>query len=892
MNNDSSIGAAEGRSLLGVDGMSSRRLFFLATTSLLASSVETHALAATPTAATDTHHKVVHHHTPAQAATTPTTVKRQAVQHRAAEGGNESMIVTGTHASNKRARDSSSPVTVVSAATLRRSGQMNLADALTRTYASINVSAKGSDTAALTSSIRMRGLNPNQVLILIDGKRRHVTANIVQNAGPQFGSTPVDLNMIPANMIDHIEVLEDGAAAMYGSDAIAGVVNIITKKQNHGLNMSAQTGANAYNGDGWQYQLNADGGLKLGHDGYMHISGQVYHTDHFVAGANDHRLLGSWPTGANTNGYYTGVVANAVNVPKNSNKIMSTPEETRENLGIDFGKPITEKIDLYGQVTYAHRHAEAIQNYRVPSIAPTLYPSGFSPLEVIDEDDYAGELGLKGHDFYGFDWDLSTVYGADQDKISNKNTANTGMLGSTCNNGNVANYSSTGCGWSPTTVRALNYRNAQWTNNLDFRRKINIFNTVPMVLAFGGEHRLEMYDIVAGEPASYEVGGTQGYAGLRPQNAGSWSRNIWAAYIDGDFHPLKHWDLDFAGRFEHYTDVGNAQNGKVSTRYDATPWLAFRGTISTGFRAPTLAEQHYSTMSVSPTSASGLLPVSSAAAQILGASPLKPEYSVSSSGGVVVEPVKGFHVEADVYQINLRNRISQGGTTKGQAAVDAIQAMGYALPVNSFDISNVSAYYFANVASTRTQGLDIKADYTFHLHRYGNLALSMALDLNRTRMHHVASDTNGNPLLNAQTIGYLTTGYPRSKIILNAYYTVGKWDINVRQTRYGETTSMMTYQDWTPTSATCAAAGGAALRYSNTCFGQFKNTPRWLTDLEVGYRFNEHWHVAVGGNNVFNVRPRKLPEELSSYGAAVYDSNSAQVPINGGYYYGRINATF
>ena len=324
MNNDSSIGAAEGRSLLGVDGMSSRRLFFLATTSLLASSVETHALAATPTAATDTHHKVVHHHTPAQAATTPTTVKRQAVQHRAAEGGNESMIVTGTHASNKRARDSSSPVTVVSAATLRRSGQMNLADALTRTYASINVSAKGSDTAALTSSIRMRGLNPNQVLILIDGKRRHVTANIVQNAGPQFGSTPVDLNMIPANMIDHIEVLEDGAAAMYGSDAIAGVVNIITKKQNHGLNMSAQTGANAYNGDGWQYQLNADGGLKLGHDGYMHISGQVYHTDHFVAGANDHRLLGSWPTGANTNGYYTGVVANAVIVLKNFYKLMTT----------------------------------------------------------------------------------------------------------------------------------------------------------------------------------------------------------------------------------------------------------------------------------------------------------------------------------------------------------------------------------------------------------------------------------------------------------------------------------------------------------------------------------------------------------------------------------------
>ncbi|MBM9403466.1 TonB-dependent receptor [Gluconacetobacter azotocaptans] len=802
----------------------------------------------------------------------------------------EAVIVTGTHATNRRARDSASPIAVVSAATLRRSGQMNLADALTRTYASINISAKGSDTAALTSSIRMRGLNPNQVLVLVDGKRRHVTGNIVQNSGPQFGATPVDLNMIPANMIDHVEVLEDGAAAMYGSDAIAGVVNIITKKQDHGLNVSAQTGANAYNGDGWQYQVNADGGLKLGNDGYVHLSGQVYHTDHFVAGAKDHRLLGYWPTGANTNGYYAGVVRNAMPVPTDSNKIMSTPEETRENLGIDFGKPIAEKVDFYGQITYAHRHAEAIQNYRIPTIAPSLYPWGFSPLETIEENDYAALLGVKGHDFFGFDWDLSTVYGADEDIVGNKHTANTGMLGATCNNGNVANVSTEGCGWSPTTVRSLSYRNAQWTNNLDFRRRINIFNTVPMVLAFGGEHRLETYEIVAGSPPSYQVGGTQGYAGLGPQSAGSWSRDIWAAYIDGDFHPVKRWDLDFAGRFEHYTDVGNAENGKVSTRVDITSRIAVRGTISTGFRAPTMAEQHYSTMSVSPTSASGLLPVSSSAAQSLGASPLQPERAVSASGGLVVEPVSGFHVEADAYQINLRNRIGQGGVTKGAAAVSAIQAMGYALPVNSFDIANVSTYYFANGASTRTQGLDIKADYTFHLHRYGNLALSMALDLNRTRLHHNGLSQTGMPLLNEQTIGYLTTAYPRSKIILNLYYTVGNWDVNLRQTRYGETTDMMTYQDWTNGALQCPAGG--ALRYSNSCFAQFKNTPRWLTDLEIGYRLDNHWHFAVGGNNLFNIRPRRLPEELSSYGAAVYDQNAAQVPINGGYYYGRINATF
>ncbi|MDE7540919.1 TonB-dependent receptor plug domain-containing protein [Gluconobacter sphaericus] len=800
-------------------------------------------------------------------------------------------VTTGTHATNRKARESSSPVSVISAATLRHSGMMNVADALTRTYASINVQAMGADSSALTSSIQMRGLGPNEVLVLVDGKRRHNTANITADAGPQFGSTGADLNTIPASAIDHIEVLEDGAAAMYGSDAIAGVVNIITKKQAHGMHTSVQTGANAYNGDGWQYKVDADGGVKWGNDGYLHISGEVYHTDHMVVGARDHRLIGSWPNNATTTGYYNGVVPNAMNVPADSNKIMSTPEETRESLAIDFGKTITEGVNFYGLITYMHRHGEAYENYRTPVIAPTMYPAGFSPLETSEENDYAATLGLKGDNFLGFDWDLSTTYGADGNKIGNKNTANTGMLASTCSTDPTSSYYSTdGCGWSPSSTRAETYRMAQWTNNLDFRRQFNIAHTVPMTLAFGGEHRLETYQIKAGTPPSYELGGTQGYAGLGPNSAGNWSRDIWAAYVDGDFHPLPHWDLDFAGRFEHYTDVGNTENGKVSTRYDVSKRIAIRGTISTGFRAPTLAEQHYSAMNVDPTGASGLLPVNSTAARILGASALKPERSVSASGGIVLEPVRNFHVEADVYQINLRDRIVGGGTVNGQPAVDAIEAMGYSLPLNSITLDNVSAYYMTNGASTRTQGLDIKADYMFRFHNAGNLNLSMALDLNRTRLHHNGTDTNGNPLLNAQNIGYITTAYPRSKIILNALYTIGKWDLNVRQTRYGETTDMLTYSDWTDKTLTCPSGG--KLAYSNSCFAQFKNTPRWLTDIEVGYRFNSHWHLAIGANNVFNVRPRRVPQINNSRGAQIYDQFSLQVPITGGYYYGRINANF
>lgn len=807
----------------------------------------------------------------------------------------ETVIVTGTHASNRTARSSTSPVTVISAATLQHSGQLNLADALVRTYPSITVQNQGADAAALTSSVRMRGLGPNQVLVLVDGKRRHTTANIQADGGPNFGATPVDLNMIPANAIDHIEVLEDGAAAMYGSDAIAGVVNIITKKQDHGLNVSGQTGANAYNGDGWQYQLNADGGMKLGDGGYLHISGQMYHTDHWVMkNIRDHRLLPAkdLPPNIATNGYYTSVVANPVNVPETSNQIESSPEETRENLAIDWGKKITEHMEIYGQITYAHRHSEAYENYRTPAIAPSIYPSGFSPLETIEENDFAGQVGLKGDNFFGFDYDLSTTYGEDDDDVGNKNTANPGMLASTCStNAASAYYSIDGCGWSPTTVRAESYKMGQWTNNADFRRRFNIGHVVPMTLAMGAEHRLETYSIRAGNPPSYQLGGTQGYAGLQPQDAGKWSRDIWAGYIDGDFHLLPHWDLDFAGRHEHYTDFGNTDNGKVSTRWDITRRIAVRATISNGFRAPTMAEQHFSAMNVGPTSASGLLPVSSEAARLMGASPLKPERSTSESGGIVVEPINGLHVEADVYQINIRDRIVQGGTTRGLAAVAAIESMGFQLPANGgIDPQNVSAYYFANGASTRTQGVDIKADYMFHLHRWGNLALSAAINLNRTRLHHNGIGSNGQQLLTQATVASLTTASPRSKIILNAHWTIENWDVNVRQSRYGSTTSLLSYSDWTPSAMTCP--DGTQARYSNSCWAEFKGTAAWLTDLEIGYRFNRHWHVAVGANDIFNVRPRMIPMINNGNGVAPFTGSTSGISMMGGYYYGRVNVTF
>ena len=810
----------------------------------------------------------------------------------------EQVIVTGTRSTNVRARQSMSPVVVVSGAKLAQSGSMNTSDALARLYPSLEVTPRGHNTNALTSFIEMRGLDPNEVLVLVNGKRRHSTANIVQKSGPEFASSSVDLNMIPSNMIDHIEILEDGAAAMYGSDAIAGVVNVITKKQDHGLNLSGQTGANAYNGDGWQYQFNADGGLKLGNDGYMHISGQVYHTDHMVAYSQDHGMLGYWPAGADTSGYYAGVVPGAKANTGKVNNYTNTPEETRENLGIDFGKSVTDNIDFYGQVIYAHRHAEILEGYEYPDLdwpsgATTMYPNGVEPITQIDENDYSATLGLKGRHFLGFDWDLSTTWGADSDRISEKDSINLGMLASNCNavDTTSSRYSQNGCGYSPTKFWDYTEKNAQWTNNLDFRRQFMIGHAFPIGLSFGAEQRMDEYQLVSGNPDSYQTGGAEGHAGIPPQSAGKWSRDVWAGYVDVNLHPIKHLQIDLAGRYEYYTDTQDTETGKISARYDFSRRIAVRGTISNGFRAPTLQEEHFSRMNVYTDSVRGLLPVSSEAAKILGASPLKPERSTNASGGVVLEPVNGFHVEADVYQINLRDRIVQGGTVSGEEALEAINNFGFAIPAAATKVSDFNAYYLSNGASTRTQGLDIKADYTFRFRPdYGTLNLGMALNLNRTRLHHNGTSLLGKPLLNAQTIGYLTTAYPRSKIILSALWKVGNWDINVRQTRYGETTEMLEYQDWTPASATCPSGG--ALRYSSSCFSQFKNTPRWLTDLQIGYRINKNLHVAVGANNIFNVRPREVSQQLKVAEGSQYDQDSVQVPINGGYYFGRIDANF
>lgn len=766
----------------------------------------------------------------------------KAGHRRTAAVQDENMIVTGTRATHVSARSSTSPIDVISAADLKRTGQVDLRDALARTVPSISVQSMGYDTGALTDSIRMRGLNPNYTLVLVDGKRRHTTANLYASAGLQQGSTPVDIDMIPAAAIDHIEVLRDGAAAQYGSDAIAGVVNIILKKTPHGFNISGQTGAYAYKGDGWQSNVNLDGGFKFLGDGYIHLSGQYIHADMTNRSSVDDR---------------TGKV---------STKLLGRPEQTRGTMGLEFGKRLTDNIEIYGNATYAHRHAQSFQYYRLPSALPSYYPNGFSPVETNDEDDYAATLGLKGETFLGFSYDLSSTYGRDIVDIHNVSTANLGL------------YAATGS--TPTTFYASGYRFSQWTNNLDLHRLLKVWK-MPVNIALGAEHRYEDYTIVPGDEASYSYGGAAGFVGLQPVNAGASHRNVYAGYIDLDVHPVKKLDVDLAGRYETYSDFGHTFNGKIAARYDFTKRIAVRAAISNGFRAPSLAQEYYGNLNIAPTSASGQLAVNSIAARTLGARPLKPERSTNASGGIVLNPIKNWHLAVDVYQINIRDQIIDGGNYTGQAAVDAIQSQGITLP-GGIITDSVSAKYFSNGVSTRTQGMDITSDYRTDFHRYGKVMWTAAVNLNRVRMHHLGDDTLGRSLLSTSGISTLTTGSPRSKIILNANWTIGQWDVNVRQSRWGSSKVLLGYSNEAPPE----------LRYSNTIFKEFTNAPRWTTDLEVGYRPDDHWHISLGANNIFNVRPSKVPAMNTLYGITRYYVSSSQMDFNGAYYYLQAAASF
>ncbi|NPD68658.1 TonB-dependent receptor (plasmid) [Lichenicola cladoniae] len=751
----------------------------------------------------------------------------------------EQVIVTGTRDPHQTARKSLSPITVVSAKELAATGQPDLRDALTHLAPSITREVLNGGNANFLDTIALRTLSQDETLILVNGKRRHTTS-VINDTGAQLGSTPVDIGMIPISAIDHIEILQDGAAAQYGSDAIAGVVNIILKTTNHGVTAQGEAGG-YYKADGFTTDDAVGGGISLGNSGYLNLNAEFKHQDNTNRGGPDNRL--GQPV----------------------DQFFGSPQETRETVSYNAGYDLSSNISLYSFATYGHRNGESWQYYRVPSLLPQVFPAGFDPVSAIDENDYSVTAGIKDYNLGGWTLDLSTTYGGDNTDFSLFNSVNTSL------------YAATGA--TPTRFSQMSYANTDWTTDLGLQRAFDLpLLASPLNFSIGAQYRYDTYDVRPGEPASYYGSGPQGQDGLSPISRSSSGRDVTAGYIDVSTHILPHWQIDLAGRFEHYTDAGNTETGKVSTRYDFNRFVAVRGTVSNGFRAPTLAEEHFTSLETTPTGASGILAVDSAAARSLGARALKPERSTNFSAGLVLNPIDRLQITIDGYRINIRDRITLGGVYNGQSAINALESQGIAL-ASTVVPDSVSAQYFANAASTYTSGIDIAATYITSLGRYGRIAWDASFNANYTYVKNIAKDQNGNALLNAQDVAYLSTYFPRNKLIVGGHWTKNRWDIALHEIRYGSATSQLTY-----------VSGANA--YSNSVFDEFVDQPRFETDLSVGYQVTPHLHLTLGANNLFNAYPSRIPYNTSYLGVDRSDKGIEQIGINGGFYYLAANIAF
>lgn len=773
------------------------------------------------------------------------------------------VIVTGTRASGLKVEDSASPVQVLDASSLAHTGQPDLLQAMAQNLPSLNAQAFGSDMAAMTLSARLRGLSPNNTLVLVNGKRRHGTSNLAVLGGPFQGGAAADLNYIPMAAIDHIEVLQDGAAAQYGTDAIAGVVNIILKSNYKGGSGNLN-GGGYMDGGGHTGDATANLGLSPFDDAFLSLTAESKFHGFSNRGGIDPRvtdpgMLAKMPGLKAADGY------------PYLNKISGDAQYRQHVFAANFGYDLGRDTQLYSFATYGEKKARAFENYRMPNRLPKIYPTGFSPLETFNETDYALTAGFKTS-LAGWRLDLSSTYGKDVSKLGVSTSGNVSLLADT--------------GYTPTEFKAGEFQATQWTNNLDLSHEFDVGWSRPLNFSTGLEQRRDSYAIVAGDPASRYKEGSQSFPGFSMTDAGRHSRTNQAGYVNVSGQPVRDWTVDLAARYEHFSDFGNAKVGKITSRYDFSPAVGVRATYSNGFRAPTLAESYYSATNVSPRSAFVQLPPNSAGAKLVGIDGLKPEASTNISAGIVLHPAKNLDITLDGYQISIRDRIvgsgsvyGSGGAVNSPAVTAAILANGNVLDPT---VVQTGINIFSNAVNTRTRGLEAVLTYGSNYGAMGKVDWSAAFNYNTTKVtkiNQAPRQLQPQTLLDASAIADLETASPKMRLNAGALWKLGDWTMNLRENYYGK-------------SSTLDSSDGETY-YKTEIKGTF------ITDLEVSYKVNNMWTLSLGANNLFNTYPDQRNAQFLAEQRANLDNGAVNIypsmspfGINGGYYYARAGFKF
>jgi len=796
----------------------------------------------------------------------------------------EELITIGTRTEGRTAVESMVPVDLIDSAAMEVTGATEVGRMLQSLVPSFNFSSSSiSDGTDALRPATLRGLGPDQTLVLINGKRRHGSALIHANTSVGRGTAGTDLNAIPASAIKRIEVLRDGAAAQYGSDAIAGVINVVLKDNNEGGKVSASYGEYS-EGDGDTYVLSYNQGLNLGSDGFLNFDIEYRDREN----TNRAGLSGQCQYACTDIG---GGVMQSTD-PREAifgrqNFRIGDSDSSHLAGTLNLGIPINEYVEFYAFGTLSDRDNQSGGFYRranqgsnnptfqADGVTPVnngdaFYPNGFLPLINTDITDVSLNAGLSGEFAGDWQWDASVGYAMNEFGFFISNSVNASLVSAT--------------GSSPTSADAGTLKLGLFTFDLDFVKPLTWGS-----LAFGAAYREDDYEIEAGELVSYAdfdtvngvsigaldaAAGIQVFPGFSPQNAVDEDRDAWSVYVDAEYDALDRLLIGGALRFEDYSDFGSTVNGKLTAAFDIADSFRIRGAVSTGFRAPSLQQQFFNNtstqfvtiMGMSVAQQRGTFRNDSAVAQAIGIPELQEETSMNYSAGFIWQPADPWTVSIDVYKIDIEDRIVISGSI-GAGLDPTLDAALIAANANS-------AQFFLNAADTSTEGVDVVVDYGTQV-LGGNLDISLAGNYTNTDIDSVRAPASLSTIPGIQDVVFtsqdrsiLTEWQPETRVNLSGLYSRDEWSWNVAVNYFGE----YTVEEGGPTR--------------QTFDGKF------LVDTQFRYSFDNGLSVNLGGNNIFDETPDINTIGQSRTGTIVDGNGDTIVQSDGVFQFSRRSAPF
>jgi iron complex outermembrane recepter protein len=858
-------------------------------------------------------------------------------------GSLSEVVILGSRSATARTNiDKPVPVDVIQTKEVKAFAQNDITQILNYVAPSFNSNRQTvSDGTDHIDPASLRGLGPDQVLVLVNGKRRHTTALVNINGTFGRGTVGTDMNSIPVAAIERVEVLRDGAAAQYGSDAIAGVINLVLKKNSpltvsttYGQSNSSALGRNF--SDGGNFQLDVSKGFKLGEKGSVNFSGQYLDRGYTNRGGLDTRplLYTAIPTRranetpAAFDARYISIVnpaskaaddarAAAAGLDRNNMRVGNSDSR---NLGffVNGEYAIAPTATLYAAAGYTNKTGKAAGFYRLPSqgtqVDISIFPNGFLPFINTSINDLSLITGLKG-ELGKWDYDISNTFGRNDIAFDITNTVNASLP----------------TGTSPTNFDAGQLIFQQNTINLDVSRKFDLKGVLSSFnMAYGAEFRYDNYQIQAGEELSWSFGqpsrgvagiagqaaGAQVFPGYRPSNELDKSRTNTGLYADfeGEFGPKLL--IGVAGRYENYSDFGSNFSYKTIARWKIYKDYALRGGLSTGFRAPSLHQRYFNNESTQfvqgqPTQVLTVNNDNDVVRQF-GVGSLSPELSTSVSMGLAGKIFNQLTFTIDAYQIDIEDRIvfSSQYTRERDGSGNQIPTGRINQILNTVDPTGEinSAQFFTNAISTRTRGLDVVLSDKFDLGaKRGKLTVTAAANFNETKVENIKGTDviESDPALKARLFDRLErsryeSAVPRNKINLSVNYSFSKWTFLLRSVRFGEVGYLNAVDPTIP-------ANNLPLEIDQTF------SAKWISDISVSYKITKSLDFTVGANNLFDIYPDKAyidprnnennlasPDsgvgyttgrDNTSNGRFLYSRNVSQFGFNGRFLFAKITWT-